>query len=191
MLIYLHLPLSLMSINKETIKNALQLVQNELIQKNIKVSLSAAAEYFVDEYFIKLIDKEELLTITKKEVLIEFSMYSEPPMLKEVLFKLVSNGYVPVIAHPERYQFLNGDIEKYVEMKDRGCLLQLNTLSLLGYYGQNIKKIADEILDKKLYDYCGTDMHNEKHVAAIQSIFNNKVYNSLVNYPFLNNRLCF
>ena len=67
-------------------------------------------------------------------------------------------GYTPVIAHPERYLYMRyGD---YCELKDKGYLLQLNLLSLSGYYGKQVMKNAETLLEKGMYDMVGTDLHN-------------------------------
>ena len=76
-------------------------------------------------------------------------------------------------------------------MKDRGCLLQLNLLSLTGYYGKNVKMAAEMLLEKGMYDYCGSDMHHDKHAAALKAMAQTPLYTLLVNYPFLNSKLCF
>ena len=123
-------------------------------------------------------------------MLVEFSMLYEPPMLFDVIYKMQSNGYRPVIAHPERYLFFHKEFNRYREFKERGCLMQLNMLSVAGYYGRTIKMIAEQLLSKNLYDYCGSDMHHEKHAAALKAMANTKDYHTFVNYPFLNSRLC-
>ncbi|NCX95539.1 MAG: hypothetical protein EBX41_03855 [Chitinophagia bacterium] len=175
----------------ETIQNGFELLKQVAAENNITLSLKAASEYYIDESFDALIDKQPLLTIYKNEVLVEFSMLYEPPNLKNVLFKLLTNGYKPIIAHPERYLSFHKDIDKYTELKDRGCLLQLNLLSITGYYGKNVGAVAEKLLANKMYDYCGSDAHHEKHIDHLKNIGNTKVYDLLRSYPFLNNRLCF
>lgn len=175
---------------RQTIEDGLKQVQAALVENNIDITLRAAAEYYIDEYFMQLVDKEPLLTLRKKEVLVEFSMMYEPPMLAEAIYKLQSNGYQPVIAHPERYLFFHRDFGRYREFKDRGCLMQMNMLAITGHYGKGIKAVADQLMAKGLYDYCGTDMHHERHVAVLKAITNTKDYLTFVNYPFLNSRLC-
>jgi tyrosine-protein phosphatase YwqE len=175
----------------ETIGNALQQVKDALKENNIDIPIKAAAEYYIDEYFMQLIEKEPLLTIKDKEVLVEFSMLYEPPMLFDAIFRLQSMGYRPIIAHPERYLFFHQNFRKYRELQERGCRLQLNMLSIAGYYGRNIKAIADEMLAKNMYDYCGTDAHHDKHVNVLKVMTTTKDYHTFANYPFLNNQLCF
>jgi protein-tyrosine phosphatase len=75
-------------------------------------------------------------------------------------------------------------------LKNRGCMLQLNMLSITGHYGKNIKVIADDLLRKGLYDYCGSDMHHEKHAVGLKALTQSKDYHLFREYPFLNPRLC-
>lgn len=175
---------------RRIIIDGLEKVQDAIKQNNIDITIKAAAEYYIDEHFIHLLDTEPLLTIYNNEVLVEFSMMYEPPMLFDVIFKMQAAGYKPIIAHPERYLFFHRNFDKYRELKDKGCLLQLNMLSIAGHYGKNIKAIADEILSKRLYDYCGSDMHHERHAASLKAIAASKDYAAFANYPFLNSRLC-
>jgi tyrosine-protein phosphatase YwqE len=175
----------------KTIQDALQKVQDALIENNIDLKIKAAAEYYIDEYFIDLIKREPLLTLYQNEVLVEFSMMFEPPMLFEVIYSLQQAGYRPVIAHPERYVFFHGNTAKFREMKARGCMLQMNMLSIAGYYGKNIKQAAEEMLKKGMYDYCGSDMHHEKHAGVLRAMMGSKDYQTFLSYPFLNPRLGF
>lgn len=175
----------------QTIQEGMKLLQAAVAENNIPVSIKAASEYYIDEHFMKLLDQEPLLTIYKNEVLVEFSMLYEPPMLSEVIYRMLQSGYKPVIAHPERYVFFHRDFSRYEELKDRGCLLQLNSLSVSGYYGRNIKEAALKILEKRMYDYCGSDMHHQRHAAALKAMAGTKDYHTFANYPFLNQRLCF
>lgn len=174
---------------RQTIEAALSLAQAAIKEHNIDLKLTAAAEYYIDDYFVELLEREPLLTVRKKEVLVEFSMMFEPPMLKDVLFNMQRKGYRPIIAHPERYLFFHRDISKFQELKDRGCMLQMNMLSITGYYGGHIKAIADQLMAKGLYDYCGTDMHHEKHASIIKAMGTTHDYHKIASYPFLNSRL--
>ncbi len=175
----------------QKILEGLKKIQDAAVENNIKLDIHAAAEYYIDEYFVELLQKEPLLTIQKNEVLVEFSMLYEPPMLKNTLFNMQTLGYKPIIAHPERYVFFHNSMERYRELKDRGCLLQLNLLSISGYYGRNIMNVALSLLEKGLYDYCGSDMHHEKHAAALKNMLQTRAYTTLSSYPFLNSKLCF
>ena len=175
----------------EKILDGLQVLRSALEKAQIKVEIRAAAEYFIDEYFTEQLEKRDLLTVVDKQVLVEFSMYSEPPMLKEVLFKMMTMGYRPIMAHPERYNYYHGNVDTFREFKDRGCLLQLNALSVAGYYGENVRRVAEDLLQRGLYDYCGSDVHHDRHLAGMKALTTKKAFRPLTSYPFLNKKLCF
>lgn len=156
--------------NSATIAAAEQTLQPVLQQGLPDIPLKAAAEYFLDEHFDSLLKANTpLLTIKHNWVLVEFSFVSEPYDLKEKLFELQIRGYQPVLAHPERYNYLGAKKQLYDELKDAGCLFQLNLLSLSGYYGKPSLDLAQHLLRKKYIDLLGTDLHHARHLQALQS----------------------
>jgi len=152
-----------------TINNALQQLIVACKEANIPIELAAAAEYMLDDYFLKLLrNKEEILTIYKNIVLTEQSFISPTSNLNEISFELVTAGYLPIMAHPERYHFYHGDYDAYTHLKDMGFLLQVNMLSVTGYYGKPVAKAAKYLFENNLVDLVGTDMHHERHLEMLQ-----------------------
>jgi protein-tyrosine phosphatase len=152
----------------ETITAAHALLQQRLLEEKIEVEIKAAAEYFIDEQFPDRIDrKEQLLTIHKNWVLVEISFVSPPPDLNETIFKLIVAGYQPVLAHPERYSFYQYKKEVFQSFKDQGCLLQINLLSLVGYYGKSTQETARMLVKEQLVDLIGTDLHHTRHLQTM------------------------
>lgn len=130
-------------------------------------SLHWAAEYMLDSEFTQKLQEGPLCTLKENLVLVEMS-YQQPPLaLYDWLFELQVEGYRPVLAHPERYNFYHGKMEEYRRLKKAGCLFQLNLPALTGYYGWPVLKTAALLLNEGLYDYSGTDVHHEKHVQAL------------------------
>ena len=171
------------------INNGLQELRQGLLAQGIHFPVKAAAEYYVDERFLEMLDAAPLLTINKNEVLIEFSFVFEPLHLNDILFRMQTKGYRPVIAHPERYNYYHLKPQAYRELKDRGCLLQLNAIALTGYYGRTVKDMAEKFLDDGLYDYCGSDMHHTRHADTLKKMMQSRVFAQLYHYPFLNSRI--
>jgi tyrosine-protein phosphatase YwqE len=135
------------------------------------MELGAAAEYFIDEHFVQeLKEKKPLLTLKDNLVLVEFSMVTAPFDLGEVLFELQLQNYQPVIAHPERYIYLRNKKAFFDELKEHGCYFQLNLLSLVGHYGASVQELAEYLVKKDHYDFAGTDMHSERHLALLQKL---------------------
>lgn len=173
------------------IQNGLKELQHALTANNIHIPVKAAAEYYVDERFMDMLERGELLTLQNKEVLIEFSFVFEPVRLYEMIFRIQTKGYRPVIAHPERYNYFHEKPSMYRDLKERGCLLQLNALSVTGYYGKPVKETAQLLLKEQLYDYCGTDMHHMRHAAGMEQLIASNIFHTLYHYPFINNRIGF
>lgn len=156
-------------------KNDIQLLEDktilELQKHQFKKPFKAAAEYLMDEQFIRLFQAGELLTLKDNYVLVEISYTNPPIQLYEIIFDLRVAGYIPVLAHPERYVFYHYNFEEYAKLKKAGCLFQLNLLAVVGYYGAGITKIAEKLLQKGMYNFVGSDVHHLKHIEA----FNEKV----------------
>lgn len=150
------------------IQEKLAQLKEAVAQEGIKVELHAAAEYFLDNHVEALLKKgEKLLTISGNMVLSEFSLAYAPQGLKDMLFEMQMQGYLPVIAHPERYTYLEGNKDFYEELKDIGCLFQLNILSLAGYYGKSAQELAHHLLKKGYYDLAGSDLHGFRHLEKM------------------------
>ena len=162
---------------RDGILSILDEMRDVLREAEVDIELDAAAEYFLDDYVMGLLRKKKrLLTFGDNMVLTEFSMASPPIDLKAILFEMRMQDYQPVIAHPERYIYLEHNKEFYDELKDAGYLFQLNLLSLAGAYGRSVKELANYLVEKGYYDLAGTDLHNQRHLKALQ---NNSIFSTL------------
>ena len=146
----------------------------ELEKNNITVPFKAAAEYLMDDQFVRLFESHDLLTLKDNYVLVEMSYINPPIQLYSILFDLQVAGYIPVLAHPERYLFYHNNFNEYHKLKRAGCLFQLNLLSVVGYYGTAITKIAEQLLQKDMYTYVGSDVHHDNHINAFKQKVNLK-----------------
>ncbi|MBU6341919.1 MAG: histidinol phosphatase [Bacteroidetes bacterium] len=174
----------------ETILPALEQVRQEAQNQNIPLQLEAAAEYFLDEHFEDLLDKDQILSFSNKRVLIEMSFLAPYPNLHQTVYKLRRKGYKPVLAHPERYLYLAKNIEEFEKIQSYGCELQVNLLSLAGYYGKAEKKLALNMLEADLVDFLGTDLHNAKHHEALAKLGQDRQFHLLLErYAFRNHLL--
>ncbi|MCQ2143270.1 MAG: capsular biosynthesis protein [Bacteroidales bacterium] len=131
------------------------------------MSLKLAAEYMVDSLFFERLAAGDLLTFPNKTVLVEFSTMAPPINLKGSLARIKSAGYWPMLAHPERYPYLTK--EDYRSIVDMGVILQLNTSSITGHYGKEVKRRARWILREGLYRAIGSDTHRTKQISAVAS----------------------
>ena len=128
--------------------------------------LKPGAEYMLEPAFEKH-KKEGLLTYANRHVLVETSYLTPPIGLISILEKLMEEGYSPVLAHPERYAYM--DMKDYKNLCMEGILFQLNLLSLTGAYGRHAKEKSLQLLDDGLYKYAGSDFHHlDRHEGGYQ-----------------------
>lgn len=172
----------------EIILSGLEKVKQSLKEENIPVEVSAAAEYYLDYDFEKKLDEEKLLTFGNNYLLFEVSYMNPPDNLNHIIFKMQTLGYKPVLAHPERYNFWHTEFEKYESFIDRGVLLQLNINSLTGYYSIPTKRIAEQMIDKNMISFLGTDCHHIGHVNLMKEVVYEKHLQKLVESGTLLNK---
>lgn len=166
-------------------------LKEKIIDQGINLELSIAAEYFLDEALMEKVDQtpEVILTFGDKYLLFETSFYNRPLYLNDFIFKAQSIGFRPVLAHPERYSYLYNDFKGVEDLIDRGVLLQLNIISLAGFYSNQIKKFAEQLVEKKLIHFVGSDCHNMIQYSAIKAAMKNKHYSQAINLPLINYKL--
>ena len=176
--------------NYNTITSALDTLKSSVHSNGIQVELSAAAEYMLDENFTLMVNNgEQLLTLDGKQVLIELPQAGAPRNWQQVFFQLQTQGYEIVLAHPERYRFWNGNLDVFKEMCDKNVLLQLNLLSLSGYYGDSVSRWARHLLRKNMVSYLGTDLHHERHLKALENFPFKKIWTKDISRDWNNPKL--
>jgi len=154
--------------NRGIIESKLTELRAAIAEAGIDVTVNAGAEYFLDDHVAGLLkNKEPLLTISDNLVLSEFSLAFPSHSLKDIIFEMQMQGYQPVIAHPERYVYLQQQKTLYDELKEIGCLFQLNILSLTPHYGRSVHELAQYLIKKNYYDLVGTDLHHQRHLQAL------------------------
>lgn len=121
------------------------------------IKLHLAAEYMLDNLFEERLENGDLLTMENDTVLVETSTWNPPPDLTGTLRRIQKAGYHPLLAHPERYRYLDGP--GYERLHKMGIKFQLNAGSLVGYYGQTEMKKASHLLKKGWYSAIGSDCH--------------------------------
>ena len=174
----------------EDIRSRLKRLKAHVDAAGIDMEVEAAAEYYLDEHMMKMLeDKSELLTFGDNYLLFETSFLNEPAYLREGIFQIISNGMKPVMAHPERYVFVQNRPEMLEDLVDRGLLLQLNTISLSGYYSKGAKKLAELLIDEKLISFLGTDCHNKRHLEMMRETVDQKYFDKALQLDLLNNFL--
>lgn len=163
--------------NPVIINSQLEKVRSALKEEAIDIELSAAAEYMLDDYFLQLLKQKEILPIHGNLILTELPYSVMPMNVNEIVFEIITAGYKPILAHPERYFYYHMDYDEYSRLKELGFSLQVNLLSITGYYGAAAAKAAKFIFENGLADFVGTDMHHVRHLETLSSKDTNVILN--------------
>ena len=154
-------------------------IRSELKVQNINMEIEAAAEYYIDYDFEQKIGKEKFLTFGDNYILVELSFMEAPKNLFDIIFKLQLEGYKVVLAHPERYAFFSMD--DYEELVNRGVLLQINWLSIIGYYSPQIEQKTKDLISADMVSFIGSDCHNMNHAELYKKCQTKKGWHDLNN----------
>jgi protein-tyrosine phosphatase len=174
----------------ERILSSLSEVKRHFSDKGIAVQIDAAAEYYLDEELVHRIENDKpVLTFGGRCLLFETNFMTEPLNLREFIFLLTTKGYKPVLAHPERYTFLQQNPDKAEDLINRGVLFQVNINSLSGYYSKPAQALARKLIEKGRVHFVGSDCHNYAHVELLERTLQSRLYQKLLSLPLLNNSL--
>lgn len=175
--------------NPKTILASLSIVNHELAARGLDhVSLVAAAEHMIDSNFGLLLEQSEVMPLKKNYLLIEMSYLQPSINFEESIRQIASNRFFAILAHPERYIYLQKRTKKYEIYKKKGILFQLNLLSLSEYYGKSVRQTAFKLLDEGFIDYVASDVHNLAQVEKLKEIrISNKLLNKL--FPLIENTI--
>jgi len=174
----------------EIIHSKLQKLRAKIKEQKIDIEIDAAAEYYMDDWFINQVNTQKpLLTFGDRFLLLETSFMSKPYQFFDTIFKLQTQGYKPILAHPERYTYLQDDFNLVEEIHQKKVLLQINLNSLDGYYGKAAQKVAEKLIDKKMIHFVGSDCHGNRHLNSLQKVQKKKYYLKLKKLSLINNKL--
>ena len=165
--------------SSEIILKGLDDVRTELKNQNINIEIDAVAEYYIDYDFEQKIGKEKFLTFGDNYILVELSFIEASKNFFEIIFKLQLEGYKVVLAHPERYNYF--EMKDYINLVDRGVFLQVNLLSLIGYYSPIIKRKTEDLIAANMISFLGSDCHNIKHAELYKKCQTKKAWHDLYN----------
>lgn len=155
---------------REGILRGFGAVQEMADRLDLGLELGVAAEYFVDEHFLSLLAKKELMPIHENYVLIEFPFMHKPNNVQHILFDLQSNGYIPVVAHFERYLYWHNQFEVVYQLKEWGGKIQMNLNSISGHYSKEIKVQAEKLIRSGVIDFVASDCHRIEHVQLMENL---------------------
>ena len=157
--------------SEESIHNSFLELSKKIDQKKFPLIPSYSAEYMIDETFMKNLESNNIpkLILNKKFLLVEINFFGGTELIEKACFTLSQNNIFSILAHPERYNRIE-TLEDFKNLKHRGFYLQLNALSLIGYYGRHVKQKAEILLKEGLYDFVASDAHNQSQLEMLNSL---------------------
>lgn len=143
-------------------------LQQILDKDKINVKLHIGMEVYITDNLIDLLKQNKLLTMANsKYLLMELPLNTHVQYEDIIIFKLIENNIIPIIAHPERYKFIQENPDKVEELIESGCLMQSNIGSILGIYGNHAKQTFKYLLKKDLIHFLGTDTHRKDTIYPL------------------------
>ncbi|GAA0877479.1 capsular polysaccharide biosynthesis protein [Algoriphagus jejuensis] len=157
----------------------------------ISIEIGAAAEYYMDEIFLeRVMGEQKLLTFGDGYILVETGFINKPQMLLDIIFNLEMAGYKPILAHPERYQYLITDKKLLDDLIERKLLFQVNMLSFTGFYSKQVKDFAEMLVDRNVVSLLGTDCHNARYLDMLDTLpKHRKIFEKIQTLDLINTRL--
>ena len=140
-------------------------ISDSLKAKGIETNLYIGNEIYISENIMDLLINRKASTINNTSyVLFEMPLNAEPMNLYDVIYSLQENKLVPVLAHPERYSFVQKEPELIYDLIQKGVLMQANYGSILGQYGENAKMIVKKFLENDMIHFLGSDVHRQNSI---------------------------
>ncbi|MFH6603627.1 tyrosine-protein phosphatase [Maribacter algicola] len=165
--------------NPGTISKSLEILNHGLAINDLNhISVEASAEHMIDSNFENLLANGEVMTLQNNYLLVEMSYLQASINFDEAIKKIAEHRLFPILAHPERYVFLQKKFKKYQKMKDQGVLFQMNLLSLGEFYGKEVQQTAMKLLEADLINFLASDVHNKTQLEGLKEI---KVTNKLLD----------
>ena len=166
----------------ESISAALTRLQESMHAKGIPTTVQSAAEHRLDDLFSRNIIADTLISHPGKHVLIENSFMQEARDINSIVIRLTNRGYIPIMAHPERFVYYHSaNLKRYFELHRLGVRFQVNLLSIAGRYGSEPRHVAERLIEAGIVDFFGTDVHRHEHCDAIEAFLSSRNYDKLLN----------
>jgi len=145
-------------------------LKKALKENNIKVNLYLGNEIFINDHIIDAINDGKAYTLNgTKYLLFELPFNNQILNLTDIIYEIKLHGYIPILAHPERYIYFQKDYSLVDSLHDEGLLFQSNYASILGYYGIGSFKLLKYMIKKQYVDYLGTDLHHISNTFVIDN----------------------
>lgn len=151
----------------DSLQKAFDIFYESITKELPQLNISLGAEHMLDDNFLKILGEKRVLPVFNNHLLVELGYKAPPPNLHEIIFEIQIKGFVPIIAHPERYLYFADSLEYFQQLKDWGAQFQMNLSSLTGYYGQDMNDLALQLIGADLIDYFSSDLHHQRQLDLI------------------------
>jgi len=153
-----HYDKSRYTVDANEIKEKVSIINDEIEKRTLDFKVYPGHEIQVELDMIKKIKSGDLLTLNNSRyVLCELSFVNKPTFLKDLFYNLELEGYVPIIAHVERYPYVENNIEWLEDFIKMGVLIQINYSSIKSNF-----EITRELLERNMVHIIGTDSHQSE-----------------------------
>jgi len=143
-------------------------IYENLQSKDIDIKLYLGNEIYMSENIIKLLEQRKASTINDTSyVLFEMPLNAEPLNMYDIVYEMLQYKLVPVLAHPERYSYIQKEPELVYDLIRKGVLMQANYGSIMGYYGEKAEIIVKKLFEGNMIHFLGTDVHRQKTIYPI------------------------
>lgn len=151
------------SLSLDRNKKALEVLREALEANDLDLEVYLGNEVYVSMDIVKDIEEKRVATLNaSRYILLEFPMNDIPIYADTIIYELLINGYIPIIAHPERYIKIQEDPNILFDFIKKGALAQLNLPSIEGFYGRKARQTAELLLKNKMIHFVGSDAHSNR-----------------------------
>jgi len=165
-------------------------IKEKLKLENININIYLGNEVFIDNNILENLENKKITTLNNSRyILIELPLYSEVNYVHDMIFKLISNGITPIIAHPERYRYYHDKPEEYEKMIEEGALLQGNIGTIYNHYGKQCKNVLKRLLKNNMITFMSTDTHNDSKYYKLSGKTYKKLLKITKDKEIVNNLL--
>ena len=173
------------SYNSEKLEK-LNILRDEVKKHNIGINLYLGNEIFINDHIVEGIQEGKIYTLNNtKYLLFELPFHNQILGLADFVYEMKIAGYVPILAHPERYSYFQNNYDLVDELKEEGLLFQCNYASILGYYGKESEKLLKYMLKNEYVDYLGTDIHHTSKAYVIDNFKKiDKMFNKIAGKEY-------
>ena len=143
------------------LKLELEKFNQALKEENINIEVLLGNELYYTSDLIERFDELDFFSMNNsKYILMEFSPINFPKNIEDVIYEIKIRGYIPIIAHAERYKQVQEDVNIVLDCIEEGALIQVNASSILGKNGEKAEDTSKKLLDNNMVHFVATDAHS-------------------------------